>query len=188
VTWSWEKNRPRTTCIFSQSRLWFTTLKRVSKYDFIVGNIEILFLIDNPTSFKLGTRTWPEDQKMQPKNYTSSPTIKTMVYNSQMGIQIWFHTRKRIFLFSTRSSTSFQNWASNVIRNWDNACRELHVFAHNQDCGVQPSNGYPNTISYIETKYCSFLHVVPRHSKLGSETWPEFEKKWPENYTSSPAI
>jgi hypothetical protein len=46
---------------------------------------------------------------------------------------------------------------------------ELHVFARNQDCSVQLSNGYPNMISYVETKSFSFQPIIPLLSNLGLE-------------------
>jgi hypothetical protein len=54
-----------------------TTLKWVSKVDFIFGNEEFYFSTHNPTSFKLGLGMWHKVEKMRPKNYTSILAIKT---------------------------------------------------------------------------------------------------------------
>ena len=54
-----------------------TTIKWVSKVDFVFGNKEYYFSTHNPTLFKLGPGMWPKVEKMRLENYTSPLAIKT---------------------------------------------------------------------------------------------------------------
>jgi hypothetical protein len=51
---------------------------------------------------------------------------------------------------------------------------------------LQPSNGYPKLISYLETKNFTFQPIIPLCS--GPGMWPEVEKMRPKNYMSPLAI
>jgi hypothetical protein len=59
--------------------------------------------------------------------------------------------------------------------------RELHVFARNENYGVQFSNGYPNMISYTKMEGFSFQPVVPLRSNLGLERDPKLRKSGQRN-------
>ena len=59
------------------------------------------------------------------------------------------------------------------------AAQELHVFSRNQDCSVQLSNGYPNMISYVETKNFDFQPIIPLRSNISLECDPKLRKNGP---------
>jgi hypothetical protein len=78
---------PRTTRLCSQINTTSTTLKWISKVDFIFGREKFYFSTHNPTSFKLGPGMGPEVEKMWSKNYTSLLVNQDNVYSFEMGIQ-----------------------------------------------------------------------------------------------------
>jgi hypothetical protein len=85
-----------------------TTLKWVSKLDFIFGNEEFYFSTHNPTSFKLGPGMCPEVEKMQPKSYTSPLAIKTTSTTLKWVFKVDFIFGNGEFYFSTYNPTSFK--------------------------------------------------------------------------------
>ena len=137
ASWSRELGNPCLQSLKWVSESWF----------YICKPVILLLRTHNPNSVlvKLGPGTWPEVEKKLPKNYTSSLAITTMVYNSQMGIQIWFHMLE-MDIFSFQPIIPFRTKLGTLerdpkLRKW---AQELHVFARNQDHSVQLSNGYPN--------------------------------------------
>jgi hypothetical protein len=86
----------------------FTTLKWVSKVDFIFGNVEFYFLTLNPTSFKLGPAMRLEVEKMLNENYTSPLTIKNSYTTLKMVSKVDFVFGNEEFYFSTHNPTSFK--------------------------------------------------------------------------------
>jgi hypothetical protein len=85
-----------------------TTLKWVSKVDFIFGNEEFYFSTHNPTSFKLGPGMSPGVAKMRSKCYTSSLAIKTMSTTLKWVSKVDFIFGNGEFFFSTHNPTSFK--------------------------------------------------------------------------------
>jgi hypothetical protein len=85
-----------------------TTLKWVSKIDFIFGNEEFYFSTRNPTPFKIGLGMCPEVEKMQPKNYMSSLAIKSTSTTLKWVSKVDFIFGNEEFYFSTHNPTSFK--------------------------------------------------------------------------------
>jgi hypothetical protein len=85
-----------------------TTLKWVSKADFIFGNKEFYFSTHNPTSFKLGPGMCPEVEKMRSENYTSPLTIKTTSRTLKWVSKVDFIFGNGEFYFSTHNPTLFK--------------------------------------------------------------------------------
>ena len=93
-----------------------------------------------------------------------------------MGIQIWFHICKwRILLFNPQYHF-VKNRARNVTRCWENVAQELLVSTHKSIPRLQLSNGYPNFISYLETKNFTFTPIIPLRSNSGLECDPKLRK------------
>jgi hypothetical protein len=85
-----------------------TTLKWVSKVDFIIGTVEFYFSTHNHTSFKLGTGMRPEVEKMLNENYTSPLPIKTLSTTLKWVDKFDFIFGNEEFYFSTHNPTSFK--------------------------------------------------------------------------------
>jgi hypothetical protein len=85
-----------------------TTLKWVSKLDFIFGNGEFYFSTHNPTSFKVGPGMCPEVEKIRPKSYTCPLTIKTTSTTLKWVSKVDFIFGNGEFYFSTYNPTSFK--------------------------------------------------------------------------------
>ena len=126
---------------------------------------------------------------MRPKNYTSPLANQDHIYNSQMGIQIWFHICKwRIFLFKTHLHSGLTRINPKRIRIWLKWAKEcLNVMRVWE----------PSCISQMGIKklFYIFKPIIPLlpnrlHSKLvklGARMTRSWEKG-PNNYTSSLAI
>jgi hypothetical protein len=100
----WPKNNTSPLAINAT----LTTLKWVSKVDFIFGNEEFYFLTHNPTSFKLGPGIRVEVEKMRPKSYPSQLAIKTTSTTFKWVCKVDFIFGNREFSFSTHNPTSFK--------------------------------------------------------------------------------
>jgi hypothetical protein len=100
----WEKNYTLSLAMKTTS----TTLKWVSKVDFIFGNEEFYFSTHNPTSFKLVPGMGPEVEKMRCRNYTSPLAIKTTSTTLKRVSKVYLMFGNREFYFSTHNPTSFK--------------------------------------------------------------------------------
>jgi hypothetical protein len=85
-----------------------TTLKWVSKVDFIFGNEEFYFSTHTLTSFKLEPGMWPEVEKMRTKSYTYLLAIKTTSTTLKWVSKVDFIFGNEEFYFSTHNPTSFK--------------------------------------------------------------------------------
>jgi hypothetical protein len=85
-----------------------TTLKWVSKVDFIFGNGEFFFSTHNPTSLKLEPGMLLEVEKMLSKNYMSPLEIKTTSIALKWVYKVYFIFGNVEFYFSTDNPTSFK--------------------------------------------------------------------------------
>jgi hypothetical protein len=85
-----------------------TTIKWVSKVDFIFGNEEFYFSNHNPTLFKLELGMCPKVEKMRSKSYISSLEFKTMPTTLIWVSKVDFIFGNKEFYFSTHNPTLFR--------------------------------------------------------------------------------
>jgi hypothetical protein len=100
--------RPKNYTSLLEIKTMSTTLKWVSKVDFIFGNEEFYLSTNNPTSFKHGPGMSPEVEKMMSMNYTSPLAIKTTSTTIKWGSKVHFIFGNKEFYFSTHNPTSFK--------------------------------------------------------------------------------
>ena len=111
------------------------------------------------------------------------------MYNTQMGIKIWFHIcKQKILLFKNHLHSGLSRVNRKTTRIWSKQAK---------DCLNVPSAREPTCISPmgIQKIFCIFkpiIKLLPNSlhsgwSNLGLE-WREVEKKGTKNYTSSLAI
>ena len=111
------------------------------------------------------------------------------VYNSQMGIQLWFQICKwGILVFKNHLHSGLNRINPKTIWIWSKWAKE---------CLNVTSAREPTFISQmgIQKIFCIFKPIIPlllnrlhsRLVKLGIE-WPKVEKKGPKNYSSSLTI
>ena len=93
------KCSPRTTCLHSQIKTTYPTLKWVSKVNFISESGEFYFSTHNPTSFKLGPGMWPEVRNCNPRTTRLHSQIKTMSITLKWVSKFHFIFGKREFYF-----------------------------------------------------------------------------------------
>ena len=160
-----------------------TTLKWVSKVDFIFGNKEFYFSTHNPTSFKLETAMWSEVKKMRPENYTSLLAIKTMSTTLKCVSKLHFIFGNGEILFSTHNPSSFKQGPG----MWP----KFEKMWPEKDTSLLAINTTSTTLKWVSKfdfifgneKFYFSTHN-PTSSKLGPGMWPDVEKMWHNNYTS----
>ena len=108
----------------------------------------IIPLLPNSLRSRL-VKLGPRMTRRGPKNYTSSPAVGNHLYNSQVGIQIWFHLWKwRIWLFKNNLHSGLTRVNPKTVRIWSKWAKE---------CLNVTSTREPTCISQIGIKKLFYI-------------------------------
>jgi len=164
-----------------------TTLKWVSKVDFIFGNRGFYFSTRNPSSFKLGPDMWPEVEKMRPENYTSLLPIKTTSRTLEWVSKFDFIFGNKEFYISTHNPTFFKR----APGMWPKV-EKMRPHNYTSSLAIKNTSTTLKWVSKVDFIFGKGEFYFSAHNpisfKLGPGMWPEVEKMCPENYTSPIAI
>jgi len=130
---------------------------------------------------KLGSRMTRNWEKKGAQELHVLARNQDHMYNSQMGIWIWFHIWKwRIFLFKNHLHSGLTRIIPKTIRIWSKWGKECFNITSDWELTCISQMG-------IKTLFCIFKPIIPiLPNSLHSRPFKrEVEKKGPKNYMSS---
>jgi hypothetical protein len=170
----WPKNYTSPLAIKTTS----TTLKWVSKVDFIFGNKNFTFQPIIPLRSNSGLECDPKLRKCGPRTtrLRSQSRPRLQLSNGYPKLISYLETKNFTFqpIIPLRSNSGLE--CDPKLRKCGPRTTRLRSQSRPR---LQLSNGYPKLISYLETKNFTFQPIIPLRSNSGLECDPKLRKCGP---------